>query len=567
MALKCYAGSKEQAVSRHASRLRDALGQSCTLQRSAAAAPPKLAEERDETSDELDPSAASPKQLLSEQEPDTLCDPDASVDSARETRKSRPASARSFDGAKIFISSGSGGSGAVAFFRERFQPRGGPAGGNGGRGGDVVLVGDRGLSSLLHFRRKAHFTARSGGAGGGKNMHGADAEARFVRVPPGTVVRDANSRALLCEVGGHAETRTVAVGGKGGRGNAAFKSHTNKAPVLSENGERGKGLWLELELQVVADVGIIGCPNAGKSTLLSASSRADPKVADYPFTTLVPNLGVAQVGCQQLVLADVPGLIEGASHGRGLGSEFLGHAKRCSTLVHVVDGTAEDVVAQYNSVRSELGAYEPFLMDKPEIVMLNKADAMSEKESASALESLRERGVSEPMLVSAATDSNVSKVIERAWRVCQSAQASAASVRGETLESDGYTACERGERTRKFNLRGKQMGPAISAFSVRQMSPNEWLVKGSGVERLAQMTNWQYFESVLRFQNMLRRAGVEQELVRQGAADGDAVAIGDEVELEFDTSKDASTLHAAWLAERQALGTPSRGTSTWPRAA
>lgn len=485
--------------------------------------------------------------------------------SAGHTRQSRPTRARWFDGAKIRIASGSGGDGTVAFFREKFKPRGGPAGGSGGRGGDVILVGDRGMSSLLQFRRKAHFAAEDGGAGGGKCMHGADAQAMVVRVPPGTLVRDAETDSLLCEVEEHGATNTVAVGGKGGRGNAAFKSNANRAPVLAENGERGSERWLKLELQLVADIGVIGCPNAGKSTLLSSCSRASPKVADYPFTTLVPNLGVAKVQYKQVVLADIPGVIEGASCGHGLGYEFLRHAKRCAVLLHVLDGTSDDIEAMYYSVRHELEAYEPTLTQKPEIVLVNKSDSLSHEEQDHAMQRLLDAGVEYPFLASAATNDGVKAVLQEALTMCEAVnETSALDVRGESLE---YKEGDRGRRTRKLNLQGKRMGPRFDAFEVIKTGPNMFHVRGHGVERLAQMTNWQFYESLVRFQTMIRRAGIEQELLKQGAVDGDTVTIGDEIELEFDAStSSASNLHAAWLTQRQAFGVAAKGTSTWPRA-
>lgn len=252
------------------------------------------------------------------------------------------------DEATIDVQAGDGGNGIVAFHREKFVPRGGPTGGHGGRGGDVVLVADEGLNTLHKFRFTQRYEAGRGGHGGGSNRHGRDGEDLEITVPVGTLVTDAVTGDLLADLVAHGQRVVVARGGRGGRGNSAFKSPTHQAPRIAEKGEPGARLRIRLELKLIADVGVIGMPNAGKSTLLSVVSAARPKIADYPFTTLVPNLGVVEVGYDTLVLADVPGLIAGSSTGHGLGDRFLRHIERTRLLLHLVDGSAPDPLTNFD---------------------------------------------------------------------------------------------------------------------------------------------------------------------------------------------------------------------------
>ena len=286
------------------------------------------------------------------------------------------------DETKIFVKSGDGGSGCASFRRERNVPRGGPDGGNGGRGGDVVLIGSDQLNTLIDFRYKQHIKAGRGGHGMGKNRTGSKGKTITVKIPTGTQVFDEDKETLLADITEAGQRVVIARGGDGGFGNAHFKSSTNQAPRRADDGFPGTECWLWLKLKLIADAGLVGLPNAGKSTLLAAVSRAHPKIGDYPFTTLHPNLGVVYVRGSEFVLADIPGLIEGASEGAGLGIRFLGHVERCRVLVHLVDGTEPDVAEAYKVVRREVGAYGAGLVEKPELVVLTKADALTEEDRA-----------------------------------------------------------------------------------------------------------------------------------------------------------------------------------------
>ncbi|HBY92474.1 MAG TPA: GTPase ObgE, partial [Chloroflexi bacterium] len=286
-----------------------------------------------------------------------------------------------FDESKIYVKAGDGGNGIVAFRREKYVPRGGPAGGNGGKGGDVILRVNPQLNTLIAFHNQIHYRAERGRHGEGSNKQGASGDDLILDVPPGTIVRDAETGELLGDLTSAGQTQVVARGGRGGRGNAAFKSPTNQAPRLAEKGEPGQERWLQLELKVLADVGLIGLPNAGKSTLLSVISAARPKVADYPFTTLSPNLGVVTAGdAPPYVVADIPGLIEGAHEGKGLGDRFLRHIERTRLLVHLLDGSSPDPLADFQIINQELADYNPRLASRPQFVVFNKIDLPSARE-------------------------------------------------------------------------------------------------------------------------------------------------------------------------------------------
>ncbi len=287
------------------------------------------------------------------------------------------------DKAKIFVKGGDGGRGCVAFRREKFVPFGGPSGGNGGKGGDVIIQADERLQTLMDYKYKKHYRAKNGQPGSGSNKHGKSAENLILKVPVGTVIKDAQTGEIIADLTKHGQSVVVARGGKGGRGNAAFKSPTNQAPDYAEEGEKGEERWIELELKLLADVGIIGFPNAGKSTLISTLSHAKPKIADYPFTTLTPVLGVLQFDIgDSIVLADIPGLIEGASQGAGLGHEFLRHIERTKFLIHVIDISdfrERDPIEAFELINKELVSYSPKLLEKPQIVVGNKIDILSDK--------------------------------------------------------------------------------------------------------------------------------------------------------------------------------------------
>ncbi|MGB0748557.1 MAG: GTPase ObgE [Magnetospiraceae bacterium] len=293
------------------------------------------------------------------------------------------------DQAKVFIRSGDGGAGCISFRREKFIEFGGPDGGDGGRGGDVIVECVDGLNTLIDFRYRQHFKADRGMHGMGRNRTGADGKDSILRVPVGTQILDEERETVLADLTEVGQRVVLLEGGQGGRGNLRFKTSTNQAPRRADSGREGAEQWIWLRLKLIADAGLVGLPNAGKSTLLAAVSRARPKVADYPFTTLHPGLGVVRVDNRAFVLADIPGLIEGAHEGQGLGDRFLGHVERCRVLIHLVDGTQEDPVDAYKTIRTELAAYGAGLDQKPELLALNKCDALSEEavqEVAAALE-------------------------------------------------------------------------------------------------------------------------------------------------------------------------------------
>ena len=416
-----------------------------------------------------------------------------------------------FDEAKIYIKSGDGGDGSIAFRRESFVPFGGPSGGNGGPGGDVYLVADRNLNTLVHFKKQVHFKAENGGRGSGKNQQGKAGEDRLVPVPLGTAVYDAGTRELLADLVEDGQRVRLAKGGRGGRGNAAFASSTNQTPRLAEHGEPGLERWLRLELKLIADVGVIGMPNAGKSTLLSVVSAAHPKIAAYPFTTLQPNLGVVQVDeDQNFVMADVPGLIEGASEGAGLGHQFLRHVERTRLLIHLLDGAATDPLADYETINRELAQFSERLAAKPQIVVLNKMDLPDAQAWWPLLEqAMKERGV-EVLAISAVSGQGIRPLLRRAFQLLRSRPAvelatAAPAVFRPDREEDAFTI-EREE--------------------------GGWRVRGVRVERVAAMTPFNVPEAAARFQRQLRAMGVVQALEQAGVQAGDTVRIGKE-ELEW----------------------------------
>ena len=286
------------------------------------------------------------------------------------------------DQAKIFIKSGDGGAGCVAFRHEKYIEFGGPSGGDGGKGGDVIILAVENLNTLIDFRYQQHFKAKKGQNGMGSEMTGAKGDDLIIKVPVGTEIVADDGETVIVDMTEPGQRFVIAKGGDGGRGNVRFKTSTNQAPRRSEPGWPGEEMWVWLKLKLIADVGLIGLPNAGKSTFLSAISKARPKIADYPFTTLHPHLGVAWVDNYEIVIADLPGLIEGAHDGVGLGDRFLRHVERCSAFLHLIDATSEDVVKSYKTIRKELELYNKKLADKPEVVALNKCDALDEKEVA-----------------------------------------------------------------------------------------------------------------------------------------------------------------------------------------
>lgn len=317
------------------------------------------------------------------------------------------------DQAKVFVRSGNGGAGAVSFLREKFVEFGGPNGGNGGRGGDVIIRCVDGLNTLIDYRFQQHFKAETGTHGMGKDRHGAKGGDVILKVPVGTQVFEEDGETLIADFTEVGQELTLLEGGNGGFGNAHFKTSANQAPRRANPGLPGTEKWIWLRLKLIADAGLVGLPNAGKSTFLAAVSAAKPKIADYPFTTLHPNLGVVTIGERDLVLADIPGLIEGAHEGQGLGDRFLGHVERCSILVHLIDGTQEDVKTAYKTIRGELAAYAEELAEKPEIVVLNKIDAIDPDEVKEKVKVLKRASKAEVFTCSGVTGEGVDKVLYR----------------------------------------------------------------------------------------------------------------------------------------------------------
>ena len=315
------------------------------------------------------------------------------------------------DEAKIFIKSGNGGDGCVAFRREKNIPFGGPNGGNGGRGGDVIVECVDGLNTLIDFRYQQHFKAKRGIHGMGSQRDGHKGATIKVKVPVGTQILDEKNANIIADFTKVGQSQVLARGGDGGFGNAHFKTSTNQAPRRFDAGWPGEEMWMWLRLKLIADAGLVGLPNAGKSTFLAAVSRAKPKIADYPFTTLHPNLGVVGVDEEEFVIADIPGLIEGAHEGAGLGTRFLGHVERCGVLLHLVDGTAEDVAESYRVIRGELESYGSGLMDKTEVVALNKCDALTEEDIAEKLAILRKASSAEVVKLSSVAGLGVEEML------------------------------------------------------------------------------------------------------------------------------------------------------------
>jgi len=315
------------------------------------------------------------------------------------------------DQVKIYLQSGDGGAGCVSFRREKFIEYGGPDGGNGGRGGDIIFIAENALNTLIDYRYQQHFRASVGGHGMGRNRTGKDAEDIILKVPVGTQIFADDKETLLADLTQEGQRLVLLKGGDGGFGNAHYKSSTNQAPRHSTPGFPGEEMWVWLQLKLIADAGLIGLPNAGKSTFLKASSRAKPKIADYPFTTLNPQLGVIYIDGSEFILADLPGLIENAHQGVGLGTRFLGHAERCSVLLHLIDATAEDIVEPYTLIRHELKEYGAGLAEKPEVIALNKCDALSEEAIAEKKEALEKASGSKVFVISAIAGKGVQDVL------------------------------------------------------------------------------------------------------------------------------------------------------------
>jgi GTP-binding protein len=413
------------------------------------------------------------------------------------------------DVARLWVKAGNGGNGVVSFRREKFVPYGGPDGGDGGRGGSVYFVATPGVSTLLEFSRRRHFRAQSGGHGRGGRQHGAAGEDLLIRVPLGTQAR--SNDGLEVDLVRPEDIAMVARGGRGGLGNAHFATSTNRTPRIAQKGEPGEERWLDLELKTLAEAALIGEPNAGKSSLLAATSGARPKIGDYPFTTLSPNLGVVQPSQQDwagevFVLADVPGLIAGAHAGAGLGHRFLRHVERAPILVHVVDASRPDAVEAYRTVRTELEAYKPEVAAKPEIVAANKMDLA---EAAAGLEALRAALPDRPVIgISTVTNAGIPSLLEAV---------------GQALAE-----LPRAQQEARSGLRVYRLAPEEEAgFSVETVRRGVYRVRGKRVERLVAMTDLASEEGVEYLQRQLERLGVFEALQQAGVAVGDTVFISE----------------------------------------
>jgi GTP-binding protein len=409
------------------------------------------------------------------------------------------------DKTKIKIISGRGGNGMVAWRREKYVDKGGPAGGDGGNGGDIYFVADENMSTLLDFKHKSVFKAQNGENGSSKNMHGKCSKHLYIKVPIGTVVTDLKSGNIIADLNEDGKKVLLAKGGRGGRGNARFATSQKRAPQFCEPGEPGIERDLGLELKLIADVGLLGMPNAGKSTLISRISSAKPKIADYPFTTLVPNLGVVKKpDGDGYVVADIPGLIEGASEGVGLGHDFLRHVERCRFLIHLVDATAENPYENYEIINRELELHSPELARRYQIVVLNKIDAVDKKCFPGFLSSCP------PLAISAVTGEGLDKLLEI---MAQKVDEIPSPVIEITVEDDP-----------------EAYNNDDSDFEIYKVAKNTFLVEGGKINRLAGVTDLRNLEQVLRLQNIMKSMGVFNEIKKLGIKDGDTIIAGG---LEF----------------------------------
>src|SRR5690349_9182152 len=426
------------------------------------------------------------------------------------------------DDVRIFVRAGAGGDGASTMRREAHVPRGGPDGGDGGRGGSVYLRVDAGQTALHDFRYKHHFHATPGGRGERQKRHGKSGDDLFLAVPPGTAVLDGDTGALLADLVAVGQEVMVAKGGRGGLGNTHFATATHQAPKHAQRGEPGEERWLRLELRLIADVGLVGLPNAGKSTLLAALTAALPKIAPYPFTTLEPNLGVLDLGLEdgrRPTIADVPGLIEGASSGAGLGHAFLRHVERTRILLHVVDGAARDALRDHEVIRDELEAHDPALLKKPQLTVFNKLDLPAAQEAWPAFEQAMRRDRLPVVAISADTGEGLEAV-----RTAVSEMLPDAAGLAEPPEPAGVVI--------------HRIEAAGDGFTL-EVEDGAYQVRGKRIERLVAQTNFDNEESAERFQRDLARMGIDHALRRAGVRSGDTVRIGG-TELEWEPLEDGA---------------------------
>ncbi|WP_342552512.1 GTPase ObgE [Paenibacillus sp. FSL R7-0652] len=426
------------------------------------------------------------------------------------------------DKAKIYVKAGDGGDGIVSFRREKYVPEGGPAGGDGGRGADIIFRVDEGLRTLMDFRYQRHFKAPRGEKGRNKSQHGANAENMIVRIPPGTVIIDEDSGEVLADLTRHGQQVVVAKGGRGGRGNIRFATPRNPAPELAENGEEGEERYIVLELKVMADVGLVGFPSVGKSTLLSVVSAAKPKIGAYHFTTITPNLGVVDVGeGRSFVMADLPGLIEGAHEGVGLGHEFLRHVERTRVIIHVVDmsgSEGRDPFEDWQKINDELRLYNPVLAERPQVVAANKMDMPdSEANLEQFLQQVREvKSDIEVMPISSLTRQGIQELLYRAADLLDQIPD----------EPEVEEVAELSER-KVYSLEKKE----DEGFRIVREN-DTFIVESAKIDRMMKRMQLNSHEAILKLARTLRYMGVDDELRKRGAVEGTIVRIGD-FEFEF----------------------------------
>jgi GTP-binding protein len=409
------------------------------------------------------------------------------------------------DEAEIQVRSGRGGDGMMHFRREKFVNRGGPDGGDGGRGGDIIFSVNPHMNTLYKFQHHHTYIAEDGKRGGTSNQTGRSAEPLTIEVPPGTIIHEKSTDRVLADLTAEGQTVVLLNGGRGGRGNSRFANSRHQAPRMAERGEPGEELEIRLELKLIADIGIIGMPNAGKSSMLAANTNAKPKIADYPFTTLVPNLGVAVLDMDvSLVLADIPGLIEGAHMGVGLGDTFLRHIQRTKVLIHLLDGNSQDAMADFSQINTELSLFDPKLGEKPQIVVLNKMDLPAMEEKYATLKKQFKKIGIDLLSCSTLQKKNIREILWKAHQLLQTIPAEAVD-----MAIPVYTA-EVDEKA--FTIERKDEG---------------FILHGIAIERAAAMTYWDNYESIRRFQRILQALGITEALREKGIEEGDPVAIGD----------------------------------------
>lgn len=416
------------------------------------------------------------------------------------------------DQVNIYVKSGKGGDGMVHFRREKFEPRGGPDGGDGGKGGDVIFEVKSTLNSLSHFRPKQQFAADEGKGGGGSQLTGKSGKDLIIYVPPGTIIYDAETGALLGDLTEPSQQLMICKGGRGGRGNQHFATSRNQAPRTAERGEPHEEKMIRLELKLIADIGIIGLPNAGKSSLLSVLTNAKPKIGDYPFTTLEPNLGVAKLDDETtVVMADIPGLIEGAHEGAGLGHDFLRHIQRTRVLIHMIDGLSEDPLADFSQINTELSLFDPKLSKKPQVVVINKIDQPDVQEKLKEIQASFKKKKIEIITASAMARTNTRDVLVSAYKKLQ-------ELPTDITEEEALPVYK------------PEVDP--NQFEIKREDGDKWRVSGVAIERAAKMTYWEHHGSVRRFQRLMQKLGVDKALNEAGVEEGHTVYIGD-FELEW----------------------------------